>query len=95
MNARPLNRVVARRHWNEGEVVKHIKKHLDPSGANAPGVELLRVLADYPLRSVHAERTRIRNRTVLITRDGDGNVIGSVEQIEEIDFEHLQAGWFK
>lgn len=75
--------------------MKRSPKQLDPTGANAPGVELLRMLAGYPVQAAHAERTRVRYRTVVLTRDGDGNVVGSVERIEEYDLEHLQADWLK
>lgn len=63
----------------------------DREAAKRTGDDLLRSLAGYPTRAVHLGRDQIRHRTVIVQRDQFGNVIGSLEQIEELDHTSLDG----
>lgn len=64
--------------------MNHLKR-TDEAAAKQVGDELLRSLAGYPTRSVFVARDQVRHRIVVTHRDQFGNVIGSVEHIEELD----------
>jgi hypothetical protein len=71
-----------------------LSKNIDQSGPpEPPGMEMLRFIAGLPHQSFDIGRRQVRNRTVQIQRDANGNVIGSVERIEETDITDFFGNW--
>jgi len=62
------------------------------SGDNST-VDALRAIAGYPLRSVEVMKHRENSRIVEVRRDQFGNIIGSVERLQEFEFEDFDARW--
>jgi len=73
--------------------MKEVIKATQHEPAATAGLDLLRALADYPHRAVHINQQRTRSRVVQIQRDQFGNVIGSIERIEESEQSDLDGEW--
>lgn len=56
-------------------------------------VDALRTMAGMPLRQAQQSRQLRRSRVVQIQRDGFGNVMGSIEVIEEHLIEDQAGSW--
>lgn len=69
-----------------------IRQSNDPTRDEA-GLEVLRSVANYPHRAVEMHKHQYRNRVVITQRDAFGNVIGSVERIEETETTDLTGQW--
>ncbi len=63
------------------------------SDDNRPGLEFLRSLAGYPVRSVRLSRHQLISRIVEVHRDALGRVLGSTERFEESQFTDLDGHW--
>lgn len=59
------------------------------------GDAMLRSLAGQPSRSIHVGRHEVRARIVDIHRDAHGNVIGSTEHIEEVQYLDATGDWIR
>jgi hypothetical protein len=64
-------------------------------GDEAPELDMLRALAGCPLRSAHVGAHRVRQRSLQIQRDQFGNIVGTIERIEETEFLDYEANWQK
>lgn len=77
-----------------GKIVDWFKK-TEPAPLDE-GVSLaLREMADWPLQSRNHTLTRNRHRTVVTQRDHMGRVTGSVEQLDEDEYEQYSDDWGK
>lgn len=56
-------------------------------------IDGLRALAGYPLRGVDVSRRVMRHRAVDVQRDRTGQVIGSIEHVEEMDVTDIHGVW--
>lgn len=59
------------------------------------GLDALKYLAGHSLEAVHLGARGIQSRVVQIQRDAAGNVVGSIERIEETLYTDLDANWRK
>lgn len=60
---------------------------------NRPGLDLLRSLAGYPVRSVRLSARQVNSRIVEVHRDALGRVLGSTERLEETQLTDLDGHW--
>ena len=56
-------------------------------------VDALRQLAGMPVRAVQVQQHYERRRVVEIQRDQFGNVVGSIERIDEVEYGNATGSW--
>ncbi|WIE74465.1 hypothetical protein [Curtobacterium sp. MCSS17_007] len=56
-------------------------------------IDALRQLAGMPVGSIQMDRSYVRRRVVEIQRDQNGNVVGSIERIEEAESGSSSGTW--
>lgn len=56
-------------------------------------IDALRTLAGAPARSVQVDQHFTRRRVMEVQRDQNGNIISSIERIEEVESGHSSGLW--
>lgn len=74
---------------------RHVSKKAVPEPLDDDMSLALRELAGWPLHTMSHGGTRRRHRTLVVQRDALGRVIGSIEQIDEDEYEEYSETWGK